>query len=175
MPQRIVIIGTSCSGKSTLARQLSQQLSIQYIELDELHWLPDWQERDVADFRHLVTEAVAGESWVVDGNYSCVRDILWPHATLIVWLNYPLLTVLFQAVKRTLMRTITRQPVCAGNTETFWRALLSRDSIIRWILQTHYEYQREYSVLLESELTAQAKVIICSSRQETKQLLQAFE
>ena len=40
----INIIGTTGSGKSTLARKLAEKLKIQYIELDDLLWLDDWQE-----------------------------------------------------------------------------------------------------------------------------------
>ena len=63
--QRIIIIGTSCSGKTTLAQQVSQQLAIKHVELDELHWLPGWQEREPAVFRQMVTDVVSGDSWVV--------------------------------------------------------------------------------------------------------------
>lgn len=40
----INIISTTGSGKSTLARKLAEKLKIQYIELDDLLWLDDWQE-----------------------------------------------------------------------------------------------------------------------------------
>lgn len=37
---RVVIIGTSCSGKTTLAGTLAAALATPHIELDALHWLP---------------------------------------------------------------------------------------------------------------------------------------
>lgn len=40
--RRIVIIGTTSSGKSTLAEKLAQTLGLDFIELDALHWEPDW-------------------------------------------------------------------------------------------------------------------------------------
>lgn len=174
-PRRIVVIGTSCSGKTTLARKIAQQLAIKHIELDELHWLPDWQEREPVIFRQLVEEAIAGDSWVVDGNYSIVRDILWPRATMIVWLDYPFSTVLFQAVKRTVTRVITRQTVCAGNTESFRLAFLSRESIIWWVLETYHKRRQEYPALLASELVAHADVKICKNRKEARRFLRGFE
>ena len=169
--QRIIIIGTSCSGKTTLAQQVSQQLAIKHVELDELHWLPGWQEREPAVFRQMVTDVVSGDSWVVDGNYSIVRDILWSRATRIIWLDYPLSTVLFHAVKRTVMRVTTRLPVCAGNVETFRQAFFSRDSIIWWVLKTYHKNRRKYPKLLASELAAHTEVVICKSRKDTKQFL----
>ncbi|ASC70268.1 Shikimate kinase [Halomicronema hongdechloris C2206] len=59
--KRIVAIGSSCSGKSTLARRLSTRLGLKHIELDELHWQPNWQERDDNEFRSLVATAVADQ------------------------------------------------------------------------------------------------------------------
>ncbi len=87
--KRVVVIGTSCSGKTTFASQLADELAIAHTELDVLHWLPDWQMRPIEEFRLLVAEVAAQDLWVIDGNYSKVRDIIWPRATHLVWLNYP--------------------------------------------------------------------------------------
>jgi len=73
---RTVVIGSSCSGKSTFSQQLALKKNLQYIELDSLHWLPNWQERADEEFRVLVSEAVSNTSWVVDGNYSVARDVI---------------------------------------------------------------------------------------------------
>ena len=73
--ERVVIIGSSCSGKTTMAKGVAAALEVPHIELDALHWLPDWQELPDGEFRGLVSSAVAAERWVVDGNYNMVRDI----------------------------------------------------------------------------------------------------
>src|SRR5437016_1896693 len=77
---RIVVIGTSGSGKTTQARHLSERLGIPHVELDALHWVPGWTEAPTDALRERVTEALAGDAWLVDGNYSVVRDIVWPRA-----------------------------------------------------------------------------------------------
>jgi adenylate kinase family enzyme len=46
----INIIGTTGSGKSTFARQLAQKQQLQYIELDNLLWLDDWQESQMKPY-----------------------------------------------------------------------------------------------------------------------------
>ncbi|MCH2504289.1 MAG: AAA family ATPase [Dehalococcoidia bacterium] len=63
--ERIVIIGSSCSGKTTMAKQVAAALEVPHIELDALHWLPDWQERPDSEFRELVASAVSAERRVV--------------------------------------------------------------------------------------------------------------
>lgn len=42
-PMKINVVGTSGSGKSTVARQLAEKFSVPYIELDKLFWRQDWQ------------------------------------------------------------------------------------------------------------------------------------
>lgn len=101
---RIVVIGSSCSGKSTFSQQLAIKEEIEYIELDQLHWLPDWKERPDEEFRELVNKATSSDSWVVDGNYSVARDVIWPRATKIIWLNHSFNLVLYRSITRSIKR-----------------------------------------------------------------------
>jgi adenylate kinase family enzyme len=144
MFDRVVVIGTSGSGKTTLARELAQRLGTEHVELDALHWLPDWQERDDAEFRGLVAAAAAGERWVIDGNYRVAHDVLWPRATAIVWLDLPLPVVFGRALRRTLRRVLRREVLFAGNVEDVRRAFLSRDSILLWVLTTYGRRRRSF-------------------------------
>ncbi len=41
--QRVVIIGSSSSGKTTLGKKLANKLSITHEELDALYWEPNWK------------------------------------------------------------------------------------------------------------------------------------
>ncbi len=76
LPDRISVVGNTGSGKTTLAAELADMLGCPHIELDALHWGPDWTPQPVDIFRDRVRQATAGERWVVDGNYSRVRDII---------------------------------------------------------------------------------------------------
>jgi len=107
-PQRVVVVGTSGCGKTVFARLLAQSLACPCVELDELYWGPQWTPKPDLEFRRRVEAAAHAPRWVADGNYGRVRDILWPRATTIVWLNYSLHRVLLRALRRTLGRLITR-------------------------------------------------------------------
>jgi adenylate kinase family enzyme len=148
--QRIIVIGTSGSGKTTLARQISQALSPAYphIELDALHWEPNWTEAPDERFRQRAREACAAPRWVMDGNYSVVRDITWPRADTIIWLNYPRRTTWSRILTRTLTRTITREELWSGNRESVRTSFLSRDSIILWSIQTWAKNRARTPLLL---------------------------
>ncbi len=140
---RIAIVGSTGSGKSTLAAQLAVRLQIPHTELDNLHWLPQWQERTDAEFRELVDVATSRPAWVVDGGYSVVRDLVWGRADVIVWLNYSFATTAWQLFRRTVRRNTHSVPCCNGNYESVQRSL-GRDSILLWLLKTYWKNRREF-------------------------------
>lgn len=174
MTKRICIVGTSCSGKTTLAGEISRQLGIPHIELDALHWKPNWEERADDEFLALVEQAVAGEHWVSDGNYNKARHILWPRATTIIWLDYPFALVLYRAITRTIHRVFTRKKLYADNVETFRMAFLSRESIILWVIQTYGERRGRYLRLLEEERTRGTDVQVMKRPAETRRYLESL-
>jgi len=59
-----------------MARRVAAILQAPHIELDAIHWLTGWQERDDAEFRELTQAAVAADRWVVDRSYNVLRDIV---------------------------------------------------------------------------------------------------
>ena len=146
---RVVVVGTSCSGKTTLARRIASACKLPHVELDALHWLPGWTERPLPEFRAAVAQATAGDQWVVDGNYSKARAIYWPRLTDVVWLNLAFPLVFWRALNRTYRRAITRQELFGGNYETFGRALFDRDSILWWVITSHRRRQREFQALFQ--------------------------
>ena len=145
--RRVVVVGTSGCGKTTFARELSGLLDAPHVELDALYWQPNWVARPLAEFRGLVAREAAGERWVVDGNYSNVRDLLWRRATGVLWLNYPFVTVFFRAVSRTIGRAVSREELFSGNRESFRQSFFSRDSILLWVLQTFSRNRTRYAEL----------------------------
>lgn len=133
---RYVVIGTSGAGKSTFAEALAKAMDCPCIELDQLYWGPDWQPVPRSSFEYAVREFIAGESWVADGNYSAVRDLLWSRATHIVWLNFGRTTVFPRLLWRTIRRVTLRTRLSHGNRETLRLAFFSRDSILLWTYAT---------------------------------------
>lgn len=148
---RYLVIGTSGAGKSTFAEQLAAASQCAYIELDAHYWGPNWQALPVEQFRQSVLHATQGERWVADGNYSAVRDILWPRATHVVWLNYGRTTVFSRVFWRTLSRGLLRSRLSHGNRESLRMAFLSKDSILLWSLNTYTKNQAKFSALREQE------------------------
>lgn len=148
--RRVSVVGTSSSGKTTFARALSRRLGVPHVELDALFWRPGWTGSPPAEMRERVAEAIAGEAWVIDGNYSVTRDLVWARAEAVVWLDYPLRTILRRYLARTRRRIRTREEIWpgTGNRERWSMHLLSRDGLLWWILSTYRRRRREYPVLL---------------------------
>jgi len=169
---RIQVVGTSCSGKSTLAEKLSCAMNIPHVELDELFWKQGWIESDSEEFYHSVAQAIDQDSYVCCGNYSRVRELLFLKATHIVWLNYSFQRVLFRALKRTIHRSLFKVKVCNGNVESFKKSFLSKDSILLWVIKTYKRRRKEYPVLLKKEALKGTKIIELKRPCSTQKLIE---
>jgi len=137
--RRVSVVGTSGTGKSTLARSLADALGADFLELDSVNHQAGWMPLPTSEFRRRVALVVAGERWVIDGNYSKVRDIVWARADTVVWLDLPRRTVMRRVIWRTLRRVAGRVELWNGNRER-WGNLFTLDkeeSVISWAWQTH--------------------------------------
>jgi adenylate kinase family enzyme len=169
---RVAVHGASGSGKSTLSTTLARALDVAYLELDGLYQQPNWTPLELDEFRTSVESFVAQPSWVVDGNYSQVRDIVWPRATTIVCIDLPRRVVMTRVIKRTLLRIVKRERLWNGNRES-WRNALSIDpmrNIILWSWNSHAKYHevvpREARACVGPE-----RVIVLASAREVRRFL----
>lgn len=147
-PERIVIIGTTGSGKSHLAGRLAAILQCPVIDLDDLFWLPEWRVRPLDDFRARVSAAAAAPRWIVAGNYSQVRDIVWDRCDTIVWLDHGPFLTFGRLLWRSMARAVSRRPICNGNVER-WRSLVTADSILVWFFRTFWANRRRYAEIFD--------------------------
>jgi adenylate kinase family enzyme len=168
--QRISVVGTIGSGKTTFARKTSQLLDAPHIELDALHWEPNWVEAPNDLFRERVKESLQGDSWVVDGNYHQVRDIVWGRADTVVWLDYPFTTVIARLARRTLRRIFNHERLWNGNQEHI-RGLFTRDSVFLWAIRTYRRRRRQYPILLSRPENLHLRVVRLRSPREAAEFL----
>jgi adenylate kinase family enzyme len=148
---RILVVGTSGTGKTTMAKRIAAELSLPHIELDALHWGPGWQaltQTDPAEFVRRVADAVAAEAWVLDGNYGVVRELIWRRATHLVWLDYDRPVIMYRVIKRSVLRAIDRTELWSGNTEN-WRRWFHASHPIRWAWSTWHRRRSQLEELLQ--------------------------
>lgn len=171
--RRIVIVGTTSSGKSTLAKKLADKFGLDFIELDALHWEVNWQEAPLEVFRQHVDSATSSQGWVVAGNYHAVRDLIWPRAEAAIWLDYPLWAIFWQLTRRTFQRWWTRELLWGKNRENLLThfKLWSEDSLYHWLFKTYWRRKREYPLLFAEQCGAHLKVIRLKSPREAEEWL----
>jgi adenylate kinase family enzyme len=171
--RRVSVVGTSGSGKSRLARELAVILGVPHLELDAVHNQPGWAPLPTDEFRRIVAAHTAAGGWVIDGNYSRVRDLVWARADTVVWLDLPKPTVMRQVVWRTLRRVALRRELWNGNRER-WRNFLTwnpEQSIISWAWHKHAADRAMYAAAAADPANAHLRFLRLASRGDVARFL----
>ena len=147
-PRRIWIVGNSGSGKTTLAAAAAHRLGLPHVELDALQHGPDWAQATPEELRTRASEALAGDAWVVDGNYRVARDDHMHRAEQVVWIDYTLPLIVSRVTRRTAARLVMRRRIFNGNRER-WRNLVDPTHPVWWAMTSHTPRRREYASLMD--------------------------
>jgi adenylate kinase family enzyme len=141
----VVVNGISGSGKTTVGQELARRLGVPHVELDALRHGPGWQEATDEELRRELTPFLAGEGWVVDGNYhDAVGDLVLARADTVLWIELPLGLTLARLLRRTARRLAHREELWNGNRESFRAAFVGRESLFGWALHTRVVHRREF-------------------------------
>lgn len=149
---RVVVVGNSGSGKTTVARRLSRFLNAPLLEMDSVFHRYGWADDAPDDFLPTLDDFSRADRWVIDGNYTShgVRDVVWPRADTFVWLDLPRRTAVSRVLRRTLRRVLTREPLWGGVREPFTN-LYSRNpykNIIVWTWTRHTHTREKFETAM---------------------------
>ena len=86
---KILIVGCPGSGKSTFARRLQEKTGLPLICLDNLWWRADGTHISRDEFDRALGEALRGERWIMDGNYSRTYEVRIRACDTVIFLDYP--------------------------------------------------------------------------------------
>jgi energy-coupling factor transporter ATP-binding protein EcfA2 len=144
--QRILILGRTGSGKTTLARELATAIGVPHVELDALYFGPDFSTAPLSVLQERTSAAVAGDRWVTDGNKRVVRELVWPRADTVIWLDYPFVVSLWRLGKRAVWRTsvLKAQAAESGRRRGLPRQFLLAAGGVLTALRSHKGQRREY-------------------------------
>jgi adenylate kinase family enzyme len=159
--RRIMIIGGSGTGKSTLARALASGLNLPVVHLDRHYWSPGWVAPEAGEWRRRVAELAAGDAWVMDGNYSGTFDLRLPRAHALVWLDLPRWLYFPRAVKRLVINYgRERGDIGPGCPER-----LDLDFLFNWVWN-YPTRSRPRTLQLVRDLAPTTRVVVLRSRRE---------
>lgn len=171
--QRILILGRTGSGKTTLARELAASVGVPHVELDALYFGPDFSTVPLSVLRERTSAAIAGDRWVTDGNKSAVRDLVWPRADTVIWLDYPWAVSFWRLGKRALWRTsvLTAQAAERGGKAGLPKQFLSAAKGVLTALRSHLGQRREYRRMFTEQENLHLVVLRLRSPHATRRWL----
>ena len=155
--QRLLIVGNSCAGKSTLGTQLASVLNLPFVDLDALNWEPNWvglNDTNPDELMRRMQNATEGDRWVVAGSYTKLsQQVFWPKLETIIWLDLPLHQLVGRMLKRSWKRWRTHELLWGTNYETFWPQLMvwrKEESLLWWIV-TQYQRKRQQMLAYQTD------------------------
>ncbi len=175
---RIVVVGNSGSGKSTIARALGEKLEFPVLELDSIYHQQDWVSLPEEEFRVKLADFALNQTWVIDGNYLSMgmKDLVWPVADTLVWLDLPRSVVMPRVIWRTLKRAVTREELWNGNREPIsnFTRLDPELNVMRWSWTRHEHYRHQFEEALAGAETVHLRVFRLRSTAEVKAFLDSI-
>ncbi|GEM01055.1 Adenylate kinase [Halolactibacillus halophilus] len=163
--QRILILGSPGTGKSTLSRELSHSLQIPIYHLDQLFFEADWVINKTK-FNKQLHVILKQDRWIIDGNYSSSLPERLIRADVVIYLDYPTPVALLGVIKRYLQyKHTTRPDMAPGCKEQLQPSFL-------WYVFTFKIKKRNQTFMhLKS---ANVPVYFFHSRKETNVFLQSL-
>ncbi len=147
---RVLVVGSSGAGKTTMAAALAARLGLPHTELDALWHGPGWVPRP--EFERDVETMLATGRWVTEYQYRPVKARLLEQAEAVVWLDHRFGLVAARLLRRSVVRAVTGRAYWNGNRESF-RMWLDAAHPLRIVFSREFWAKRRRT---EAELTGAA-------------------
>lgn len=85
----MVVVGAYGAGKTTLARTLGAVTGLPVHHLDAARWGPGWVLRPRDEWLRELDAVLAGDGWIVDGNFEATLDRRLAACDTAIFLDFP--------------------------------------------------------------------------------------
>jgi adenylate kinase family enzyme len=173
---RVVVVGSSGSGKTRLAGEIAARLGVAHLEMDSVMHSRGWNSASDAEFQRILDEFTREDRWVVDGNYTShgTVEVVWPRADTFVWSDPPKRVVMGRVIRRTLSRMITGERLWESGLREPLSNLYKTDpyeNIIVWAW-TRYDHVREkYETAMTDGSWDHARIVRLQTKPEVDSFL----
>ncbi|RYE57936.1 MAG: AAA family ATPase [Hyphomicrobiales bacterium] len=163
--RRIMIMGPSNSGKSTLAMAMGERLGVPVVYMDRLRHLPNtnWEVRADDEFDRLHDEAILADEWIIEGNYSHLTPQRFARATGALVLTDGLVKRYGRYFRRTLFQR-ARAGALEGGQDNVNRMMLG------WLWKTRHSVHKYRAAVVASGVPH----VFASNERELQALYRAW-
>ncbi|MDD4690527.1 MAG: topology modulation protein [Eubacteriales bacterium] len=98
--KKIMVIGSTGSGKSTFSRHLAGITGIPLIHLDQEFWNPGWLETPKDEWTKKQETLISGDEWIIDGNYGDSMNKRLEKADTVIYFDFNKFVCLKNYLKR---------------------------------------------------------------------------
>ncbi|WP_232520033.1 AAA family ATPase [Actinosynnema pretiosum] len=145
-PRRVLVAGTSGSGKTTPPGRIGESLGLPHVELDSLFRGPGQQPRP--EFADDVRALAARPRWVTEWQHHDARPVLAARADLPVRLDHPRAAALRRLVRRTALRRVADTVLWSGKAKPpLYTVFTDREHVVRWAWNAHGGTRHHVDVL----------------------------
>ena len=170
--KRVLVIGTTGSGKTTMARKVAEIIDGTALDIDDFLWQPGWVQRPKEEMLAMLVEPLSQERWTLSGNNRKNRDFYWSRADTVIWLNYSFWVVFSRLLMRTIKRVVMKEEVMPGCVETFHSQFLSKDSLLVWFFKTYWHRKKDYRKAINEDKYQHLTVLEFRHPRQAKQFLE---